>query len=486
MDDSGSDDTIPIAYPAARARRGQASASPAGTRPPSPALAYRDLTRGSVPRNLWFLAWPQITEGFLGILGHVADLIWVGRLGFHVLAGLGVVQTYIRLVMTARMGLEIGMRAMIARAVGARRISLANHILLQALTVTALFGVAVITTGWLLAEPLLRVFGLSEDVVTQATLYLRIQVFSVAVWSFQSMIAGALQASGDSVPPLKAETMSRTVHLVLSPLLIFGWLGLPSLELAGVAAATFVSRSLGAGLNLYTLTSGSSRLRLDLRRYRPDIPLVWRLLKVGVPASVTEMQRGVSQLIVLGIVAPFGEVAVAAFAVARRAEIVSRVVSRGLGRAAGALAGQNLGANQPDRAKSTVRWALVFVTMGSLPLATLLLVFSSQVTSFVSNESEFVGVASNWLIIIALGYISLGVVQVFTMALNTSGQTLAPMIMTLATVWGVEIPLAFGLSQLTPLGQFGGPWAIVAAATIRLLAFAWYFGRGRWLRPGVI
>lgn len=134
--------------------------SAAGAQTDSPAAGRgrarstpRDLTKGSVPKNLWFLAWPQVAEGFLGAVDQVADLIWAGRLGFQAIAGLGVAQTYILMLMTARMGLDAGMRSMIARAVGARQIRYANHVLLQGLTLTTVFVVVVVAVGLFLTEP---------------------------------------------------------------------------------------------------------------------------------------------------------------------------------------------------------------------------------------------------------------------------------------------------------------------------------------------
>ena len=77
----------------------------------------RDLTKGSIPRNLWYLSWPQMTESFLSVADQLADLFWAGRVGYKAIAGLGISQTYILMLMTARMGLDASMRAMISRAV---------------------------------------------------------------------------------------------------------------------------------------------------------------------------------------------------------------------------------------------------------------------------------------------------------------------------------------------------------------------------------
>ena len=108
------------------------------------------------------------------------------------------------------------------------------------------------------------------------------------------------------------------------------------------------------------LIRGTSRLKLSLRGYYIDYEMIWTILKIGIPASVTGAQRAVSQLIVVFFVAPFGAGALAAFALSRRAENTVNHASRGIGRAAGALAGQNLGAGHTDRARQSVIWALIY------------------------------------------------------------------------------------------------------------------------------
>ena len=446
----------------------------------------RDLTKGSIPGNLWYLAWPQVAESFLSVVDQLADLVWAGRIGFQALAGLGVAQTFLMLLMTARMGLDAGMRSMISRAVGARKIAYANHVTLQAITLTTAYSIVLVTLGMIFTEPLLRLMGLGDEVVRQASGYMRFQFFAMSVMGLQRLTAGALQASGDSVTPLKAAFVSRVGHLVLSPFLIFGWWWFPSLELAGAGAANLISQTAGTAMNFYALFRGTSRLKLSLSGYYVDFPLIWRLLKVGLPASVTGAQRAVSQLIVVFIVAPFGDGALAAFALSRRAENTVNHASRGLGRAAGALAGQNLGVGHTERARQALFWALIYAGVASLVVAAMFFTFSNQVASFFNSDPEFVSQAATWLQILAVGYFSMNAVQVFTQGFNTTGATFAPMVIMLSTMWLVEIPLAFALSQFSPLNEYGVPWAIVIGMSIRAIAFGVYFVQGKWLRTGLI
>ena len=446
----------------------------------------RDLTKGSIPKNLWFLAWPQVAESFLSVIDQIADLIWAGRIGFQAIAGLGVGQTYVMMLMTARMGLDAGMRSMISRAVGAKDIAYANHVLLQALTLSAVYSVLVVLVGLFLTESLLSVLGLSEEVVSLAAGYMRIQFFAMAVMSFQRLTGGALQASGDSITPLKAASVTRVTHLVLSPFLIFGiWL-FPSMGLSGMAMANLVAQVLGVSLNFYALFKGTSRLSLSFKGYYVDYQLLWRLLKIGAPAAVTGMQRALSQLIVVIIVARFGDGALAAYALTRRAENVVNQSARALGRSSGTLAGQNLGAGLPERAKSSVKWGISYSAVGSIVVAIIFLLFPHNVASFFNSDPEFVDRAAIWLRIMALGYFSMNAVQVFTQAFNTSGDTFAPMVITVATVWTVDVPLAIVLSQLTPLNEYGVAYGMVIGMTFRMMVFTWYYFQGKWLKTGMM
>ena len=450
------------------------------------ALSRRDLTKGNIRGHVWYLGWPQVAEGFLGVVDQVADLVWAGRIGFHAIAGLGAAQAYLSTIMMARMGLDSSMRAMIARAVGARRTEYANHVLAQSFLLTSALALVMIAAGVFLAAPLLQIIGLSDDAVAQGTNYMRVQLIAMACLSYHRLFGGALQASGDSITPLKAALVSRAIHIILSPILIFGWLGLPSLGLAGAAYARLAAEVFGIGLTYWALRSDRARINLRFRDFRIDTPLIWSLLRQGAPASVTNMQRGVSQLVVVGVAAQFGDVALAAFALARRAENVVNQSSRGMGRAAGALAGQNLGAGHTERARSAVRWGMGIGLCMAVPFLVLLLAFPDPVAAFFNTDAEFIAMASTWLLIATIGYIFMCPVQIFTQAFNTSGSTFAPMVITVATMWAFEIPLTFILANFSPLEHLGIPAAIVGGMALRLVAFTWYYFRGNWLRTGLL
>jgi len=446
----------------------------------------RDLTRGSVPRNLWNMAWPQMADSALTVVDQIADLFWAGRMGYKTIAGLGVAQIYILIYSTARIGLDAGMRAMISRAIGANDREYANHVLLQALTMTFIWTLVVGGLGIIFTDKLLSMVGVSGAVVESATMYMQLQFVAYSMQNFIRLTGGALNAAGDSINPLKAVTVSRGVHILSSPFFIFGWLWFPDMGIAGAAAANIVAQFLGLIMNLVVLHKGNSGLKLSFKSYRVDIILIWRLFRVGLPAAMTSMQRSISQLVLLVCVSRFGDAPVAAFALSRRVENIVNNTSRGLGRASAAVAGQNLGAGYLNRAKSSLSWALVYSAILSAIAMTLYLLFTEEIAAVFNGDPNFIGHMTTWLIILAIATFPMSSVQVLTHGISNTGATVAPMNITLTTMWLIEIPMAFGLALLTPLDSGGVPWGIACGNGVRCLAFLWYFYRGSWLKSGVI
>jgi putative MATE family efflux protein len=287
-------------------------------------------------------------------LGPTIDMIWMGRLGSTAMAGVGVAGLAVMVLVAARQGLNIGIRAILARAVGAKDLLEANRVTQQALIISAFFGLFMAAVGIFFSEAILRLLGVSPAVVKQGASYMRIQLIGSFFMSFAMMARGIMQASGDAVMPMKISLATRTLHVVLSPFLIFGWWIFPRLEVNGAALTNLIAEGiLGAGVGWWILFSGRSRLKPTLHQFRPDIGLLWRMIRVGLPSSLTGMERGFAHLFIVWFIAPFGTVALAAHSLIQRIDIVFHMPALGVGQAAGVLAGQNLGAGRADRAAKT-------------------------------------------------------------------------------------------------------------------------------------
>ena len=483
----------------------------------------RDWTKGSITRNLLSLGWPMSVNAILTMIGPTIDMVWVGMLGDASLAGMGVAGTAVMVVNSLRMGLTTGTRAMIARFVGAGDTEGANHVAQQAFVISAGFSVLMAVIGIILAEPIMRIFGLEEDVVAEGAAYMRIMFVGSVAMSFRMMGEGVMQASGDAMTPMLASVIFRVLHVVLCPFLVLGLWIFPSMGISGAAMTNVFSQGLGAAVGLWALFTGRSigfnitgwrqkavgsnydivgrivgflaiwrlvrigpsRLTMTLRNFSLDRNIIWRIVRIGIPSSITGMERSLANILLVWLITPFGTAAVAAHSLIQRVAMFFQMPGMGVGQAAGVLAGQNLGAKQPARAERTGWIAAGLFSVFMLVASTVVFFWAEEIIGIFSSEPATKEIGGNFLRIEIVSFLVFGVVQVLVQCLNGVGDTWIPMFTTLATMWLVQVPMAFFLSKYTTAGVYGVRWGIVTAIALRAVIYAAYFKAGRWKRKRV-
>ncbi|MFC1959049.1 MATE family efflux transporter [Chloroflexota bacterium] len=445
----------------------------------------RDWTKGSIFHNLLSLSWPISIGHSLNVLGPVIDMIWVGKLGAAAIAGVGISSMAVMLITSARMGLTQGTRAIIARFIGAGDTDGANHVGQQAFVISSGYTIVMASIGIFLAEPILILLGLEADVVTEGAAYMRIMFVGSVAMSFRMMVESIMQASGDSITPMRVSVFFRVFHAVLAPFLIFGWWIFPRLGVSGAAATNVISQSLGMAIGLWVLFSGRTRLRLTMRNFSLDLSMIWRIVKIGIPASIMTMERTLGNIVLMWFLVPFGTLAVAGNSLVQRIEMFLIMPCMGLGIGAGVLVGQNLGAGQPERAEKS-GWLAVGVAEGFTIIASVaILLWAEEIIGIFNSEPDIVEMASTFLRIAAAGYLVLGLYAVLSHTISGTGDTLPPMLVTLMNLWLIQIPLAFLLPRFTNFGVYGVRWAIVAGINSAAVAYVVYFRLGRWKRKRV-
>ena len=486
----------------------------------------RDWTTGSVPRNLLALSWPMmVTEG-LYMIGISIDMVWVGRLGSAAIAGIGVAGIYAGVQMMIMTGLSMGTRALIARYIGSRDIEGANYAAQQAFIVSLIYTVVMAVLGVVFAETVLTLMGFASDVVAIGAAYMRIMFgFGSVTVAFWYMGYSIIQASGDATTPLVITIFYRILHVPLCYALVLGEWGFPQMGADGAAVANVISRATGMVLVLWALYAGwavsfnsnrwlrgwkvlgtdisiprrllhfvavwrvfivgPGRLRLTMRGFRVDLAMVWRMVKIGIPASIMGVQRSLGMIIVAGLVGAYGTTAVAAHSLQQRVEMVLMPVNLGLGLGSGVLAGQNLGARQPERAERS-SWQAALLSTGLMVICSAAVFFwAENIVRIFNSEPDLVAMTSMFLRIATAGYIFLGVGTVLMQSLSGAGDTVPPMVFGIIAAWGVTVPLAYFLPGIGDIGVNGVRWALVSGFVAQAILSITYFRLGRWKRKKV-
>jgi len=448
--------------------------------PPVKSSLERDWTKGNIFLNILSLSWPMAISNLLMSIGPTIDMIWVGKLGSASVAGVGVAGIGVQVIMVAIWSLMVGMRAMIARFVGAGDNEGPNQVAQQALVVCAVFAASMAVIGMFLSEEILSLFGLEEDVIQEGADYLRILFVGSVVMCIRMVTDAGMQASGDVVTPMRIAVFYRLFHVALCPFLIFGWWIFPEMGVKGAATTNIISQSMGTAIGMWFLFTGRTRLKLTLKNFRIDPRIIWRMVKVGLPALVSGVQKTFTGFIFMWIIAPFGTAAVAAHTVGQRIEMFLFMPGMAFGMAAGVMVGQNLGAKQPERAEKS-SWLAVAIVEGIMIVCSIiLLLWAEQIVGIFNQEPELVEIASGFLRIAVVGYTVLAFPAVLMSALSGAGDTIPGMIIEIIATWLISMPLAYFLPKLTGLGVYGIRWGLVAGMLASTSAVLFYFRLGRW------
>ena len=189
--------------------------------------------------------------------------------------------------------------------------------------------------------------------------------------------------------------------------------------------------------------------------------------------------------VMMSIVASCGMTAVAAYGVGLRFHMMILMPAFALGGAAATMVGQNLGAKKPDRANHAA-WLATGIDAAFMAVAAIVMVaFAPTIIRVFNSEADVVRIGSNYLRTVSPFYVFAALGIVLGRSLHGAGDTVAPMVITIITLWVFQVPFAILFSHIWDPATQGIWWAMAVAFVVQgVLVAAWY-STGRWKKKRV-
>ena len=382
---------------------------------------------------------------------------------------------------------SVGATALVARLLGAGDRRAAVHAANQAVLLAVLLGVCGGAAGYIGLPSILSALQLRQEEARLAAAFLG-PMFGLLAFQIVELVGLAcLVGAGDTRTGMLVLGGVALVNMPLTLLFFHGAGPVPALGFAGIGLGTAVAHTLGGTAVLIVLARGRAGLRLHTHLLRPDGELIWRLLRVSVPAGMDSLSLTLGHLWFLGIVNhALGGVEQAAHGIAIRWESLSFLTGQAFGTAAMALVGQNLGAGRPDQAARSGWTAMALGGTWMALMGAVFFVLAPPMFGLFCPKPEqapIIAAGVPVLRLVALAQPALASTNIFAAALRGAGDTRVPVLITWFGFFGVRIPLAYLLmSPELGLGLVGAWTAMFIDLYVRGVLIFGRFASGRWKR----
>jgi putative MATE family efflux protein len=441
----------------------------------------QDLTTGKEGKLIFQFAAPMLLGNIFQQLFSVIDAIVVGNyIGKEALAAVGASFPIIFMMVSLIIGLVMGTTVVIAQYFGAKDFVRVKRAIDTMYVYSAVAGVITTVAGMLLAEPMLRLLGLPEEIMPSAVLYLRIYFAGIIIFFGFNGTSAALRGLGDSKTPLYFLIIATVANIIFVLLFVgvFKW------GIAGAAYATLLANGIAFALAIYWLNKTHKLIRIAIRGLHFDREIFRQSIRIGLPTGIQQTFVALGNLALMGIVNTFGTNVIAGFSVASRLDSLAMIPAMSFSQALSTFVGQNIGANKVSRIKKGLRSTMKM--SGAITIATsiVIVIWGHLIMSLFTKDAEVIRIGDEYLTIVSVFYILFTIMFIYAGVMRGAGDTLIPMFFSLISLWLIRIPLAYFLSR--HMGAQGIWWAIPSGWFIGLSLSFMYYKTGRWKKKSVV
>ena len=398
-------------------------------------------------KALWSLAIPIMFGMGIQTLYNLVDMIFIGRLGGQSIAGIAFNMPLFFLVLGLTMGLGTGVTSSIARFIGQDNKKEADNSAEHAIVMGIVISIFLCSLGLMFGKTILSFFGAEGDILSIAWEYLHVMCVGMPFMIFSGFFRSILAGEGDMKFPMMVAGLGTVLNIFLDPIFIFdlenyGGIGF-GLGVAGAAMATVISQVIVFCVFIYMLfVKEHSYITFRLKYFSFSTDIIWDIVKVGLPASLSMIVMAIGQGVFNKILIHFSADTVAAYQVAGRLDMLVFLPIFSIASSLTTLVGMFFGAKEYDALRFTIRYGIVSAFCITLVSSAFIYFFADLTVGFFTDDDLIISIAVSFLKLFSMVYPLIAIAITTGRVLQGLGKGLPVLIITIVRVLGVSAPLA--------------------------------------------
>lgn len=361
-------------------------------------------------------------------------------------------------------GTAAGFNTVLSRSLGAKQYHKANQIILHGLFLALCNWIVFAILGWCFADWFVGLYSQDPAVIAQGAAYLKIcTLFSFGIF-IQITYERILQAAGDAMGNMYMQGIGALLNIILDPIFIFGWFGLPALGVVGAAIATVIGQQCAMLTGILIVKKKIKMFDIHPSEFKLSWPLIRQIYKVGVPAILVQSIMSFMTLFMNAVLGMFSALAISAFNVVNKLQQLVYMIVMGVTNGLIPITAFNYGAGKTDRIIEGVRFSIQLAGVVVLVGMAAFELFPVQLFSLFGHDVQLEAIGIPALRISSLSLIFASTSMILCSAFQALNHAQESLVVTLLRQIVLLLPLVWAFASLAGIQACW--WAFVIAEVI--------------------
>lgn len=400
-----------------------------------------------VNKLLITMAAPMILSMLIGAMYNIVDSLFVSRYGENALSAVSLAFPIQSIIIATGTGIGVGINALLSRYLGEKKQKEVNQTAMHGILLGVIFYVFILLFGILGVKSFYMVQTENTEIVTMGIDYLTVICLFGFGQMFELVFEKILQSTGRTFYTMMMQIVGALINIILDPILIFGYFGLPAMGTKGAAMATVIGQIIAMLMGLYFNLVKNKEVQFNLQSMKLESHYIKGICTVGIPTIIMQSMSGVMCFGINKLLLDFSTTATAVFGAYFKLQTFVYMAIFGLNNALIPIVAFNIGAKHADRIKKVIRLSGLYSGLIGFVGLILMEIFPIQLISAFAPSKEMFSLGVTALRILGLSFVFGGISVMTSYALQGFSRGISSLVISALRQVIILLPLATILGE---------------------------------------
>lgn len=428
----------------------------------------------SVNKLLITMAAPMVLSMLIGALYNVVDSLFVSHYGENALSAVSLAFPIQNIIIAIGTGIGVGINALLSRYLGEKKQKEVNQTAMHGIVLGIGFYALILLFGIFCVRSFYTIQTNDAEIVLMGIDYLMVICVFGFGQLFQLIFEKILQSTGRTSYTMVTQLVGAVINIILDPIFIFGYFGLPAMGTRGAAIATVVGQIIAMLLGIYFNLTKNKDVQFQLKSLKLESPYFKGICAVGIPTIIMQSMTSVMCFGINKLLLDFSTTATAVFGAYFKLQTFVYMAIFGLNSALISIVAFNVGAKNSDRIKKVIRLCGLYSAFIGLVGLIIMEVLPVQLISAFAPSEEMFSLGVTALRILGLSFVFGGISVMTSYALQGFSRGISSLVISALRQFIILLPLASVLGKM--FGINGIWWSFLISETITVVLAVGYLG----------